>query len=90
MDNCNSFAIQFQASHKPMERKTNISFKQKRLRETLNEHPFDLILVHCSCFHQRAERNYLVSYRFPLINSKTWGATPNGQFSFQHMQMFLR
>ena len=72
-----------------MERKTNISIKQKRHRETLNEHEFGLILVHCSWFHQRAKRNYFVSYLFPLINSKTWGATPNGQFSFQHTKMFV-
>jgi hypothetical protein len=70
-----------------MERKINISFKQKRHREPLNGHAFDLILVHCSCFHQRAKRNYFASYLFPLINSKTWGATPNGQFSFQHTKM---
>jgi hypothetical protein len=31
-----------------------------------------------------------VSYPFPLINSKTCGAIPNLQFSFQHMKMFLR
>jgi hypothetical protein len=39
--------------------------------------------------HQRAKRNYFVSYHFPLINSKSWGATPNGQFSFQHTKMFV-
>ena len=88
--NCNSFEIQFQASHKPMERKTNISFKQKRHRKTLNENPFDLNLGPCSCLPQRAKRNYFVSYPFPLINSKTCGAIPNGQISFQHMQLFLR
>jgi hypothetical protein len=72
-----------------MERKTYISSEQQRHLKTLIEHPFYLIVVHCSCFHQRAKRNYCVSYLFPLINSKTCAATPNGQFSFQHMKMFV-
>jgi hypothetical protein len=57
-------------------------------RDTLNEHAFDLIVVHCSCYHQRAKRNNFVSYPFPLINSKTCGAITNGNFLFTTCKVF--